>query len=175
MDLASVFIKYAAEGTGQLALKFADTSHLCKVAVEDGEAVFIKLGTMSPEETLEYIRDKQLVEASFIKGFRARKHLLQPITQQLTGGIAVEIDSSLHSDKRHIVTATIPGITISKLLNDYIDIVGPLGVVMTENYIKKIGYVQGAEMGALEYSDLVKQLIVDIPESLRGEFITVHS
>lgn len=175
MDLASVFIKYAAEGTGQLALKFADTSHLCKVAIEDGEAVFIKLGTMSPEETLAYIVDKQLIEASFIKGFRPRKRLPEPVTQQLTGGVSLNHDPSINSDARHIVTATIPFVTITKLLNDYIDIVGPLGVVMTENYIKKIGYVQGADMDASDYSDLVKLLIVDIPESLRAEFLAVHS
>ena len=69
MDLASVFRKYAAEGTGQLALKFADTAHLCKISIENGEAVYIKLGTLSPEETLATIAGKELVEANFIKGF----------------------------------------------------------------------------------------------------------
>lgn len=174
MDLASVFRKYAAEGTGQLALKFADTSHLCKVAIEDGEAVYIRLGTLSPEETLSFISGKQLLEANFIKGFRPRKRLPQPITMQLVGD-DVSASPQTGAVERHIVTATIGSGTVVTLLNDYIDIVGPLGVVMAENYIKKLGYSQGDHMDADVYSELVRQLLVDIPETLRKEFLDKHT
>lgn len=177
MDIASVFKRYAMEGTGQLALKFADLPHLCKIAIEDGEAVFIKLGLLSPEETLQAISDKTLLEANFIHGFKPRKRLPQPITQLLIG---LESESSTNN-----LTSTTEATSISSgrfvssqnisiMINHYVDIVGPLGVVMMENYIKALGYVQGQEMDSNSYNDLLDKLLIDLPEGVRAEFILKH-
>nr|WP_320116038.1 hypothetical protein [uncultured Desulfuromonas sp.] len=175
MDLASVFRKYAAEGTGQLALKFADTAHLCKISIENGEAVYIKLGTLSPEETLATIAGKELVEANFIKGFSPRKRLDLPITEQLIGEESGDVIANVSSEERHIVTSSIPGDVVSRLMNDYIDIVGPLGVVIVEKFIKTTGYVRGEPIDAAIYTALLEQLLVDIPESMREDFQSKHS
>nr|WP_320050752.1 hypothetical protein [uncultured Desulfuromonas sp.] len=176
MDLASVFRKYAAEGTGQLALKFADTAHLCKISIENGDAVYIKLGTLSPEDTLEAIAGKELLEASFIKGFAPRKRLDIPITGRLIGEDKVNSPlAGVSSDERHIVTTKIPADVVTRLMNDYIDVVGPLGVVIVEKFIKTSGYVRGDKMDADVYMALLEQLLVDIPESMREEFHSKHS
>ncbi|WP_321531627.1 hypothetical protein [uncultured Desulfuromonas sp.] len=175
MDLASVFRKFAAEGTGQLALKFADTTHLCKISIENGEAVYIKLGTLSPEETLAEIAGKELIEANFIKGFSPRKRLESPITAQLVGEESGDVSSNVSSETRHIVTSSIPGDVVLRLMNDYIDIVGPLGVVIVEKFIKTTGYVRGEAIDAAIYTALLEQLLIDIPESMREEFQSNHS
>lgn len=177
MDIASVFKRYAMEGTGQLALKFADLPHLCKIAIEDGEAVFIKLGLLSPEETLEIIRDKTLLEANFIQGFKPRKRLPQPVTEQLvafesdspTPSISSSTESSSISSGRFVSAQN-----ISIMINHYVDIVGPLGVVMMENYVKALGYVQGQEMDSNSYNELLDKLLVDLPENTRNGFILKH-
>lgn len=176
MDIASVYRRYATEGTGQLALKFADTTHLCKIFIEDGEAVFIKLGTLSPEETLEFIRDKTLVEANFIKGFKTRKQLPAPVTDRLLAAHPdADTDESLSFQPAANTNARfISARTISKLINDYIDVVGPLGVVMMENYIKNLGYARGADMESNDYVELLKRLINDIPQDERNEFLNLH-
>lgn len=174
MDIASVFKRYANEGTGQLALKFADLPHLCKIAIEDGEAVFIKLGLLSPEETLEIIRGKTLLEANFIPGFKPRKRLQHPVTDQLIGSSS-ESKSSLTSTTEASSISSgrfVAAQNISIMINHYVDIVGPLGVVMMENYMKALGYIPGQEMDSNSYSDLLDKLLVDLPESTRSEFIT---
>lgn len=79
MDLSAVVRRYAAEGTGQLVLKFAETPHLCKIAIEDGEAVYIRLGLLDPQQTLEFILGKTPLEASFIKGCVHGTALMLPL------------------------------------------------------------------------------------------------
>lgn len=177
MELASVFKRYAAEGTGQLALKFADTTHLCKVDIENGEAVFIKLGLLSPEETLAAISGKTLLEANFIKGFKTRKRLPEPITAQLLGDAATREESAgvfVAAPANVAAGQSVSAQNISKMINHYVDIVGPLGVVMMENYIKKIGYVQGNEMNSNDYNELVDKVINDLPETFRDKFQKMH-
>jgi hypothetical protein len=178
VELASVFKRYAAEGTGQLALKFADTTHLCKVDIEDGEAVFIKLGTLSPEATLAALSGKTLLEANFIKGFKTRKRLPEPITEQLVGVVApraAESTGAFSSAQSSVAAGhSVSAQNISKMINHYVDIVGPLGVVMMENYIKKIGYVQGNEMNSNDYNELIDKVLNDLPEAFRDKFQKMH-
>ncbi len=176
MELASVFKRYAAEGTGQLALKFSDTSHLCKVDIEDGEAIFIKLGILSPEDTLLAISGKILLEANFIKGFKTKKRLPEPITDQLVGASAVsKLERSVVLKQSDVAAGlSVSPQNVSKMINNYVDIVGPLGVVMMENYIKKISYVQGSEMNSNDYSELLEKVINDLPESFRDNFQKIH-
>jgi len=58
--------------------------------------------------------------------------------------------------------------------NDYIDFVGPLGVVIMENYFKNINYIQGQPMDLASYNDLVNKLLQDIGEGVRSEFCARH-
>jgi hypothetical protein len=178
VELASVFRRYAQEGTGQLALKFADIAHLCKVDIENGEAVFIKLGLLSPEASLAKISGKPLLEANFIKGFKVRKRLPQPITEQLISEALGEDKSSdvFTSVKSKISSGQfVSAQNISKMINHYVDIVGPLGVVMMENYLKAINYTQGCEMDSNDYSDLMNKVLGDLPEAFRPKFQVAHS
>lgn len=177
MDIASIFNRYAQEGTGQLALKFADTSHLCKIFIEDGEAVFIKLGLLSPEETLLEIADKTLIEASFIKGFKSRKRLPNPVTNQLSGVFSTGENNTV------VQPTKLSGISsgrfvsvqnISRMINHYVDFIGPLGVVMMENYLKALNYIQGHEMDSNSYNELLEKVLIDLPETDRAEFFTLH-
>ncbi len=181
MELSAVFRKYASEGDGQLALKFSGVPHLCKVAIEGGEAVFIKLGLLSPEDSLAAIRGKKLLEASFIKGVKTRKRLPRPVTDELLRGDATAQDAVgavvQHDDTGDQTAAggsVVPAKKVSRLVNDYIDFVGPLGVVMMENYFKNTNYIQGQPMDLASYNDLVNKLMLDIGEEVRSEFYARH-
>lgn len=178
MDLATVFKRYAREGTGELVLKFSDTPHLCKIAIDNGEAVFIKLGTLPPQETLDFIRGKEPVEASFIKGFIPRKRLPEPITALLLQDQSGEDQqaAAMVDDLRDAGAISMSGKSVSpekvnRLINAYIDVVGPLGVVMAENCLKKMKYTRGTTMGEDDYHFLLKQLLVDVPRELHGQFL----
>ena len=109
MDLSAVVRRYAAEGTGQLVLKFAETPHLCKIAIEDGEAVYIRLGLLDPQQTLEFILGKTPLEASFIKGVRSRHRLDAPITAALLqqgGSSATDRKSTRLNSRQRIRNST---------------------------------------------------------------------
>ncbi|MEA3465972.1 MAG: hypothetical protein U9R29_08225 [Thermodesulfobacteriota bacterium] len=179
MDIASVFKRYALEGDGQLALKFTDVPHLCKIAIEDGEAVFIKMGVLSPEETLLEIANKTLIEANFIKGFKVRKRLPKPITDQLMGTDSTSINNNkteTMSTKSTIISSGrfVSAQNISRMINHYVDIVGPLGVVMMENYLKALDRAPDKEMDSNSYNELLEKVLLDLPETDRAEFFSKH-
>ncbi len=68
---------------GQLVIKFAGEQHLCKISVEKGQAVYLALGHMNPDEALDAVVGKAVEWSNFIKGMPVRKRLDEPITQLL--------------------------------------------------------------------------------------------
>lgn len=84
MDLSSVFSEYfEGKKTGQLLIKFEGEENLCKVYIENGNAVHIAIGSKSPDETMIYIANRQPVEAHFIKGVHPIKKAGAPLNNRL--------------------------------------------------------------------------------------------
>lgn len=173
MDLSAVVRRYAAEGTGQLVLKFAETPHLCKIAIEDGEAVYIRLGLLDPQQTLEFILGKTPLEASFIKGVRSRHRLDAPITAALLqqGGSSTTTAETVTSTQAGS-GGILMGSQVDQMLSAYVDIVGPLGVVMAEKYLQQIGYHRGDSIKSESFRFLLNQLLMDVPANLREQFLS---
>jgi len=172
VDLAAAFQKYAQNENGQLVLQFSGTEHLCKISIEDGEAVDIRLGRFDVDEIIEFISSHEIVEVSFIKGFVSKKKLAVPITDRL-----LNLGTNKPSEDIQIVRKTSSGgeqisaEKVNEVINGYVDIVGPLGVVMLENILKKIVYTKNSPMPVDDYTFMVEKLAADVPESMRVEFL----
>ncbi len=178
MNLATAFQKYAREKNGQLILKFSGTEHLCKLSIENGEAVYIRLGNMELEETLEFVSSHDPVEVSFIKGFIPKKKFSEPITERILKTSARKMDDVPLEEKSEDPTEKnlssgemISVAKVNKVFNEYVDIVGPLGAVMLENIVKKLAYTQDTPMPEADFTHMVDQLINDVPQDMRAAFI----
>lgn len=172
MDLATAFQKYAHNENGQLILQFSGTEHLCKISIEDSEAVNIIFGRLGVDESIEFATSHTIAEVSFIKGFIPKKKLPVPITDRLFG-----VSANKTSKENLVVQKTfssgeqIPSTKINKVINGYVDIVGPLGVVVLENVLKKLNYTRNTSMPADDYNLLVEKLVMDVPEDMQPEFL----
>ncbi len=172
MDLATAFQKYVQNKNGQLVLQFSGTEHLCKISIEDGEVVNIGLGRLDVDEIIRFVTSHKIIEASFIKGFVAKKKLPVPITDRLFGvGAYTPAEDNLAARKTLSGDEQIPAAKIDNLISEYVDIVGPLGVVMLENILKKIDYTTNSPMSADDYTFLVGKLAADVPENTRADFL----
>ena len=84
MDLTSIFKEFlSGRKTGQLLIKFDGEKYLCKVQIEDGNAMYISIGAKNPDETIGYIADREPVEANFIEGVPPIKKLDEPLNEKL--------------------------------------------------------------------------------------------
>jgi hypothetical protein len=177
VDLATAFQKYAQNENGQLVLQFSGTEHLCKISIEDGEAVDIRLGRFDVDETIEFVSSHEIIEVSFIKGFVPKKKLPVPITDRLLGEGAYKSPEKKPSVAKSDIAKPSSGgeqvaaAKINKVISGYVDIVGPLGVVMLENLLKKIDYTRNSPMPADDYTFMVEKLAADVPENMRVEFM----
>lgn len=187
MNLTAIFKKYlTGQNTGQLVVKFAGVPHLCKISIDKGKAVYITLGTMGPEDTLDFIIDKTSAQANFIPGVPPRKRLQNPINETLLAIINAQ-ESFADSPAPDQASAEAPGEaaaekleggippeTVEAVIEDFIDIVGPLGTVLAENSISQVGYSRGSEIASDTYAAFLKALLEEIPEKQQNEFLTRH-
>jgi hypothetical protein len=185
MDLGEV-LKTHLDGDqqGQLVIKFAGEKHLCKISVENGQAIYLTLGTMGPEDTLNEMVGKVAEWTNFIKGMPARKRLDTPITQLLLNiaeaaplaegeiplAATTDPDEStlinvVHADK------TIDAAQIKIVLNRFVDLVGPLASILIEKICSNLAYTEGSSMNSATYSRFISALAAEVPESDKQDFI----
>lgn len=172
MDLATAFQKYAQNENGQLVLQFSGTEYLCKISIEDGEAIGIRLGRLDVDEIIDFVKSHEIVEVSFIKGFVSKQKLTAPITERLFG-----IGGFKPSEGKPTVRKAFSGgeqisaAKVNNMISLYVDTVGPLGVVIIENLLKKINYVRDSPISGADYIFVMEKLVEDMPEDLRAEFL----
>lgn len=184
MNIAAVFDKHlSGQETGQLVVKFADVKHLCKVSIDRGQAVYVGLGTLGPEETIDFIIDKTPIQANFIPGVPPRKKLAAPLNDTLMaianaqaglqGEAPVAAKPTPEPAKAEggpVVDATV----VEAAIEDFIEAIGPLGMVIAENCTTKMGYIKGAAMASDKFSCLLDCLSGEIPEEQKDEFLSKH-
>lgn len=84
MDLSSIFNEHFEKAkTGQLLIKFEGEQNLCKIFIENGNAVHIAIGSKNPDEKIIYIAGRRPVEAHFIKGVPPIKKARTPFNNRL--------------------------------------------------------------------------------------------
>lgn len=159
-----------AQKTGQIVIKFKDEPHLCKVSIEGGEVVYISIGNRPPGETIEYIKNKEIIELDFIEGIKPLKKVDSPLTEELlkTLGIDEDIVTPVETDLKN--NEVIPFEKVQSVMNVFIDTIGPLGPVLLERILKKIRYEKGRPMDGALYSEFLSCLLSEIPEEKMGFF-----
>lgn len=188
MDLGEVFKAHlGGDQQGQLVIKFAGEDHLCKISVENGQAIYLSLGTMGPTETLDAIVGKVAEWSNFIKGMPARKRLDQPVTELLINiaGAAppapseipvLATASSAQVDKVFdtsdiAVEGDVSSEKVEETMERFIDVVGPLGTILADKVCDNLSYSRGSQMPAAMYSRFVALLSTEVPEDDRQAFI----
>ncbi|GBD98253.1 hypothetical protein BMS3Abin07_00264 [bacterium BMS3Abin07] len=173
MKFGLLLKKYLIRGkTGQFVIKLAGEDHLCKVYIEDGNAVYISMGTRKPHDILKYIIGKKLEATNFIDGVPPLKRLDEPLNDKLLMLVADEQADQTLNDIN--VEGPVPSQGVDTLLDDFIDIVGPLGTVIADKVFSDIEYNRGSEMSGEDYSALLSALLNEIPEKIRESFKNKH-
>ena len=174
MNLASIFRKYlSGNESGQLVIKFAGENHLCKVAIEAGHAVYLTCGTLGPAEALGYIAGKTPTGANFIPGVPARRKLATPLDERLltlAGANQTPAPAAVAAGGADPVAAK----QVEETINDFIDLVGPLGTVLVGNILGRLGCRRGEQMQQEHFARFLSALQQEIPEESRRQFQARH-
>lgn len=186
MSLGDALLTYLkADVHGQLVIKFLDEEHLCKVSIDDGHAVYITLGKMGPEETLTSLSGKQVEWINFIDGMPARKRLPHSLNKRLME-IALdtrpaetaqkpEKPSSASRNTDLDLSNGAPPETVEAIIEDFVDLIGPLGTILAERAAQDLGYREGALMEPVALENFIAVLSGEIPETERQSFINKYS
>ncbi len=185
MDLGEVLKTYlGGDQQGQLVIKFVGENHLCKISVEDGQAIYLTLGSMGPDETLNQIVGKVAEWSNFIKGMPTRKRLDEPINQlllQIAGAAPLaegEVPLAATTAADDAVTAEvvikdtmIDTARIKAVSERFTDLVGPLATILTEKICSNLAHTDGSSMSAATYSRFIAALAAEVPENDRQGFV----
>ncbi|WP_020675216.1 hypothetical protein [Geopsychrobacter electrodiphilus] len=185
MDLGEVLKTYLSDNQqGQLVIKFVGEDHLCKISIEDGQAVYLALGTKGPAETLNAITGKIAEWSNFLKGLPARKRLDAPLNQKLfemAGGaplaendisLAVSAETTVAvADELVVDEKMIDVDQISAMNTRFIDLVGPFGTILIEKIYINLAYTSNTPMSSATYTRFIAALTAEIADSDRAAFI----
>jgi len=184
MDLGEALKTYLGENQqGQLVIKFAGENHLCKISVENGQAIYLTLGSLGPNETLNEIVGKVAEWSNFIKGMPVRKRLEEPINQLLLdiAGVAplaegkVPLTATTDAvDAASVVVvedAVVDASKISAVINQFTYRVGPFASILTEEICSNLAHTPGTPMNAATYTRFIAALAAEVPERDRQDFV----
>jgi len=160
---------YLTKGkTGQIIIKFKGEAHLCKLYVEDGEVIYLSCGRRSGEEVLNSLSSAEIEAVNFIEGIKPPKRLDKPVTS----AVLEKLENILTtvSPVEEVSVEKVESSKVDALIEDFIDIVGPLGTVIVDNALKDLGYSRGQDMDGGSFSKLVQILADEIPEQQRPQF-----
>ncbi len=185
MDLGEVLKTYLSNGQqGQLVIKFVGESHLCKISIENGQAIYMTLGSLGPVEALEAIVGKVAEWNNFINGMPARKRLEEPLNQRLLNiadstplaegevPLAVSTETAQAAVTENVSEDAIADANqINTISNHFTDLVGPLATILIEKIYDNLAHVDGTPMNAATYNRFITALAAEIPEEDRQSFI----
>lgn len=164
---------------GQLVIKFIGEKHLCKISVENGQAVFISLGSLGPVETLNALTGKAVEWVNFIENLPARKRLEQPVNDQLlkiAGAPSAVSPPATQSapmpQSTNSASEQIDVGRINKVMDRFIDHVGPLGTLLAENISTRLSCSYLEPMESATFKSFVAALAEELPEDDRQGFIS---
>ena len=174
-----------AQVQGQLVIKFLDEEHLCKIAIDDGHAVYITLGKKGPDETLASLTGKQVEWINFIDGMPARKRVSQSLNKQLMEiALNTRPAETPHAPDQSFANSSsndldlshgAPPETVEAIIEDFVDLIGPLGLVLAEKAAQDLGYREGAMMEPVALKNFIAVLSGEVPETERQSFINKYS
>lgn len=124
---------------------------MCKISSENGQAIYLTLGSMGPTDALDALDamvGKVAEWSNFIKGLPARKRLDEPVNQLLLNiaGITSPTEGDLPLsatsetpetndapiDEVIVGGAEVSAAQINTVTHQVIDLIGPFGIIITE-------------------------------------------
>lgn len=160
--------------TGQLVVQFAGVENLCKISIENGQAVYLSLGTLSPAQTLEFIAGKSPRKAKFIPGVTARKKLEIPVNENLLAIAAQDHADPGAPPPLADTSATVPAQAIAAAIDDFIDIVGPLGAILAQRALTNLGCSKDTDLPGQLFAAFLQALHAEIPTAQQQAFLDRH-
>jgi hypothetical protein len=191
MTLKEAFSEHLVAGQqGQLVIKFAGDVHLCKILVEDGRAVHIAHGRMSPEEILGTLAMKSVEWVNFIAGYPVRKKLDFPLHENLISAVSNQAAPAPVTpapvapaaptlvepapDPAAFAGPTIDADKITTVVEAFIELVGPLGTILAEQASTAVNYTDGTPMPQTSYNSFIQALAAEVPDEDRDAFVEQH-
>lgn len=193
MTLSEAFTEHLVAGQqGQLVIKFSGDVHLCKILVEDGSAVHISHGRISPEEILGTLRTKTVEWVNFIAGYPVRKKLDFPLHENLLAAVAQQqpiptaptapaaaapVTPPAPAAAPAVPAAEVaagPAVAadkIAEVIDGFIDLIGPLGTILADQAAATLNYASGSPMPEPSYGSFLQALAKEVPEDDREAFI----
>lgn len=190
MTLMEAFSKHLVTGQqGQLVIKFAGDVHLCKILVEDGAAVHISHGRLSPQQILDSLAAKAVEWINFIAGYPVRKRLEFPLHQNLLAVIGQK--SAAPQPAATIAQAAVPQPAVKPqpapaaapagpmlpaekvvaVVEGFIELIGPLGTILADQAASALSYSNGTPMPEASFNGFVLALAKEVPDADRAGFI----
>lgn len=191
MTLNEAFSEHLVAGQqGQLVIKFADDVHLCKILVDNGRAVHITHGRVSPEDIVASLPGKSVEWVNFIAGYPVRKKVDFPLHEQLLSAVgqqsaapaqpaapvppAAPAQPAAAPQPAAEAGPSIEAERIQAAIAGFIDQVGPLGTILAEKACSSMNCCSGEPMPVATYMAFIEMLAVEIPEEDREAFLDTY-
>ena len=182
MTLMEAFSEHLVKGQqGQLVIKFNGDVHLCKILVEDGEAVHISHGRLAPELVIETLGSKTVEWTNFIAGYPVRKKVDFPLHEKLLAAVgersaastapaAPAAQSAPESVAAQATPAPAPDPNeamvfpeeVAGVVEGFIELIGPLGTILAEQAASAVNYTAGTPMPESSYNGFLLALAKEI-------------
>jgi hypothetical protein len=182
MTLKDAFNEHLVKGQqGQLVIKFSGEAHLCKILIEDGQAVHISHGRLAPDQILDSLADKVFEWANFISGYPVRKKLDFPLhdrlfvaisnkTAQTEQPVAIEKPDTPQAEPAASSGETIGADKVNAAIDGFIELIGPLGTILAEQTASALNYTSGTPMPETSYNKFIQALAKEVPAADRTAF-----
>ncbi|NOQ52642.1 MAG: hypothetical protein GQ578_10540 [Desulfuromonadaceae bacterium] len=186
MTLVEAFSQHLVKGQqGQLVIKLAGDIHLCKILIENGEAVHISHGRLAPEQIIAALTAKTVEWINFIAGYPVRKKLDYPLHQQLLatfGNSALPPPAAAAPVSPTAVPEQVKPVSVgggdeisadrvNLVIDGFIDLVGPIGTILAEQAATAMNYTLGKPIQKPFFDAFVLALAKEVLETDRSDFI----
>ncbi len=188
MTLMEALSEHLVKGQqGQLVIKFNGDVHLCKILVEDGQAVHISHGRLAPELVIETLGSKTVEWTNFIAGYPVRKKVNFPLHEKLLAAVgertAIPVAPATSSPEPKQEPVATPAATpapdgptvaaekVAEVVETFIELIGPLGTILAEQAASAVNHTNGAPMPVSSYNGFILALAKEVPDDDRNAFL----
>lgn len=165
--------------TGLLSVKIEGENFLLKVYLESGKVVYVSIGEQKGQVCVEKIKSGKVVDHFFMSGVKpansepsstavSLNDLIPQISRQISASNAIaKIVSQSDAGGTGMVGAKV----LSELEEAFIDIMGPIGVLILDDRYSVLSYARGGSMLSQNYHALLSFIVDELPEAKKAAFL----